>query len=189
MSARPLVARLVTASIAPLMKQHGFKRKALTFERKHGAVLQIVNVQCSHGGDSFYVNVGVVLDEVKALRASETGSQVFGGHTVHFGSRLDSLAPALPQSWKADDANAGAEVAAGLEKALRKLNAIDSAAAMLAEVDLRHGFHKVLRAQLVWIGGDPRGARADLEAVAKEFSDRQGCSVEQLAKRAGLRGL
>ena len=186
MPARPTVSKLVTASVTPLLREHGFQRATLTFDRRRGETTQIVNVQISHGGEVFYVNVGWILHEVRALKASTTGLSVIGKHVIHHGGRLETFAPALPASWRVDERAAGDAIRAGLERVLPLLDRVDCARAMLAEVDLDGGFDKVLRAQLAWITGDLPRAHADLHAVAREFADRQGTSFAQLARRAGI---
>jgi hypothetical protein len=178
--------KIVATSVAPLLKEHRFRKQRLTFHRRRGDVTQVVNVQISHGGRRFYVNVGIMCDAISALGASTTGNLVIGPYSTHHAWRLDDLASGLPPSWCDDDETAGIQIRSGLVTALAKLDRLDSAAAMLAELDLSEGFNKVLRAQLKWIAGDRAGSRADLEAVAREY-DRQGCSVVELARRAGIK--
>jgi len=168
------------------LRAAGFRKQALTLERRRGDVTQIVNVQVSHGGSSFYVNVGLVFDAISALDADETGSIVLGKHVVHFGARLHELVPGLPGEWEASDAEAGDHLRRALEEVVTKLDCIDSTRAMLNAFVLDNGFEKLLRAQLKWTAGDRAGARTDLEAVAREFADRQGCGVKELAERAGI---
>lgn len=185
--ARRQVTALVTAHIAPLMKTAGFRKRGLVFERKRGEVTQLVTIQLSSGGDgTFMVNIGLVFDAIKALR-NGTGGVVIGGKVVDFSTRLATKR--LPKVWTVTSASAGTQVAAALAKALRRLDSIDDAPSALDGLDseLAKGFHKVLRAQLKYTTGDKKGARADLAATAAEFSDRRGCSVEELAKRARLK--
>lgn len=181
----------MTSHIAPLMKPAGFRKRGLVFERQRGAVTQLVAVQLSHGGDgTFYVNLGLLFDAVTALGADDTGSVVIGGQAVHLSARLDALATKrLPQSWNVSEAAAATQVADALTGVISILDSIVNAPTALAELEraLARGFHKVLRAQLKYTTGDKKGAGADLAAVAEEFSDRQGCSVDELAKRAGLK--
>lgn len=184
MTARPAVSALVTASLAPLLKAAGFRKQALLFERRRGDILQVVNAQVSHGGAAFYINVGLISDAVAALKARSSLSMI-GKHAVHYGKRLEQLVPELPASWSPDDPTAGTRIAAALARVVTLFDPIDSASTMLEALDLSRGFDKTLRAQLRWITGDRAGARADLEAVAAEFADRD-LSVDQLALAAGL---
>lgn len=186
MSVRAVVSKLVTASISSPLREAGFRKDALTFERRRGEVTQLVNVQVSHGGGTFYVNVGLISDAIEALGGNKTGSLVIGKHTVNYGARLESLVPGLPDEWDPARPETSEKLRAAILAILPKLDAIDGPRALLAELDLEAGFGKVLRAQLRWITDDRTGARADLEAVAREFSDRRGCTVDQLAARAGI---
>jgi hypothetical protein len=176
----------VISAVKPLLVGAGFRKRARTFERRRGDVTQLVNVQRSHGGNSFYVNVGLVFDAISDLRANQTGLLVLGKDIVHFGARLHELVTDLPERWTDDDADADEQVRNALEVIVAKFDRIDGPVAMLNEFPLDAGFQKVLRAQLKWISGDTSGARADLEAVASELSDRRGCDVGKLAARAGI---
>jgi hypothetical protein len=188
MGAREAVSKLVTTTIAPPLKSAGFRKQALTFERKRGEVTQIVNVQVSHGGVVFYVNVGFIFDAVSALGANQPGSEVIGKYTVHHGARLEQLVPGLPQSWDPGEATTGERIRGALEELMPLLDRIDGARAMLDAVALDRGFEKQLRAQLKWCVGDRAGARADLEALVAELAER-GLKLEKIAKRIGLGGL
>ena len=145
----------------------GFSKRGSTFERRHGETLQLVELQRSAHGSTLYVNVGIVFDAVTKLGASTTGARVIGKRPVHHGARVEDLG--------------------GIERALELLDRIDGPAAALKVLDLERGFEKLLRAQLKSLVGDRAGALADVEAVAKEFSDRRGCTVNDLLTRTGLR--
>jgi hypothetical protein len=177
---------IVIAAITPGLVGGGFRKRGRTFERRCADVMQLVNIQRSHGGNSFYVNVGLAFDAISALHADATGLLVLGRHVVHFGARLDELVTGIPSRCIDGDADALVQVRAGLEAIMTKLDRTSGVAAMLSEFPLDAGFQKVLRAQLKWISGDRLGARADLAAVAFEFSDRRGCALAELATRAGI---
>ena len=55
-----IVKRAVASVLTPL----GFRKTALNFHRRHKDVVQVVNLQSSHGSTSdeklFYINVGLV---------------------------------------------------------------------------------------------------------------------------------
>ena len=174
------------AKVTPLLRTAGFQGRSRTFERRRGQVTQLVSFQSSHGGDLFYVNVGLVFDAVSALGGDTTGSVRIGSHVVHFSARLHELVAGLPDRWNVLDARAQDQLRAGCEAVIAILDRVEGPDGMLATVSLDKGFQKVLRAQLKWTTSDRSGARADLEAVAREFSDRRGCSVGELAKNAGL---
>lgn len=46
------------ASLSPLLKAAGFKKKAGTWHRSTADGVQVVNVQGSQWGDDYYINVG-----------------------------------------------------------------------------------------------------------------------------------
>jgi len=75
--------------LAPLLKEHGFKKERLNWRKGHGPSIAVLNVQVSPWGDrSYYVNVGVYL---KAL-----GTEARPTHNrCHVQQRLQVEAPAL----------------------------------------------------------------------------------------------
>jgi hypothetical protein len=184
MSAKPIVTKLVTTSLAPLLKEHGFKKDALTFTRQRGDVLQIINIQISHGGASFYVNVGLLVGAMKKLKDSQTMGCGKYAVPLGLGRRLEDFVRTAA-SFKAVPAS-GDTVRKGLEKLLPILEPLDSATAILDELDLSEGFYKVTHAQLAYVLGDKKRALADLRAVLREFSDRK-LTLESLSANNGMK--
>jgi hypothetical protein len=179
-----VLSKLVTSELAPSMKARGFAKERLTFVRQHGETLQAVELQVASGGREHYVNVGVAFDEFAALHAKRTVQWTVGKHTVDFTARLEELVAKLPDRWSTSALDPS--VLAGIERAMKTLDAVRDARSGLAKLRLGKGFWKVLRAQLKWVCGDVDGAHADIDAVAEEFADRRGCTRRELAARAGL---
>ena len=185
MTGKPALTALVVEHMAPALKLCGFKKKALVFARRRGDVDQLVAAQMSHGGARFYVNVGLVADTLTRLGGDQVGATVVGGRATHYGVRAEQIVTA-PPSW--DAASDGEALRRVTESILTRLDAIDGPAAMLRELDLDHGFLRVLRAQLHWVMGNAAAARADIEAVAGAFVER-GVTFDDLAVSAGLGAL
>ncbi|MBL8924425.1 MAG: DUF4304 domain-containing protein [Myxococcaceae bacterium] len=185
MAVRQPLITLVTAGIAPGLKARGFRKKALTFSRRVGKTRQLITFEGSRGAGDFYVNVGLVFDEVEALGADDVGNLIIGGQTVHLGGGLEEFVRGLPARHVPGPAS-GAALWRGLERLLDEWDAVVDARSALRTLDLGDGFTRVLRAQLKWVSGDRPGAKKDLAHVAREFSDRQGTSVAELAERAGI---
>jgi hypothetical protein len=187
---RPTVSKLVTAYLAPLLKEHGWTRGLLTFTRRRGETTQVINIQSSHGGRTFYVNIGMVIDAVKKLQNDSTGNQVFGKYTVTHGGRIDEWRRGMPKEFPAfEPETVGPKIRGALERLMPMLDRLDSPTAFREQLDLSRGFDKILRAQLAWLAGNKKAAQADLRAVAKEFADRPAISFDMLAKQAGLKQL
>lgn len=188
MSARPSTAQLATTHLAPLLKEHGWAKKALTWTRRRGDTTQVINLQNSHGGKSFYVNIGMVIDAVEKLGGNNS-QQGMGTYTVTYGERLDGWRRGMPQEFPANEVDTvGPKIRNALEKLMPTLDALDSPAAFRENLDLGRGFYKILRAQLAWLAGDKKAAKKDLEAVVKEFGDRPAVTYEWAVKHAGLKG-
>ncbi len=197
MTVRETLTEAVAASVAGLAKARGFKKKALTFRRKHGQTEQVINFQLSHGNTaeegSFYVNVGISFDAVTTLGGATAGQVVIAGDAVHFAARLEELVPGTPEEWpvtaRTDARALGARLGAALAPVMERLEAIESPASMLREFALDQGSERILRATLEYVGGNFDAALAELKRVAAEFADRQGMSVETLVKRLCLKEL
>jgi uncharacterized protein DUF4304 len=79
----------------------GFKRTHLTFHRRRGLPVQVVDFQPASGMGQdwvFYVNIGIAFDDlyqVTGKAKSETPLE----EDCHFRSRLEALVPACPMCW------------------------------------------------------------------------------------------
>ncbi|MCY1081556.1 DUF4304 domain-containing protein [Archangium lansingense] len=187
----------MSVAVAGLARSRGFRKKGLTFRRKHGQTPQVINFQLSRGNTAaegdFYVNIGISFDAVTALGGSTTGLLMIAGEAVHFGVRLEELAPGAPAQWdvtQQTDAQAlGERLGATLAPVIDRLEPIESPASMLREFSLDEGTQRILRAELEYVGGNFNAALAELKLVAAEFADRRGMSVESLIERYCLHEL
>jgi hypothetical protein len=194
MKAKDIVAQVVKTGIVPLLKERGFRKKGLTFHRSRGDTEQLINIQLSHGNFAsegrFYVNVGLNVLALRSLGGDGQGNVVIGGQTIDLGLRLENLISSAPAWWEVDsttDPSAlGQELRRAIELLLQILDRIDSGPALVRELRLDHGFHKVLRARIRYVEGDVAGAERDLALVAAEFADRKGISVHKLAQQHRL---
>ena len=98
---KTVVKQAVTDVLTPI----GFRKSALNFHRRHGEVVQVVNLQMSRGctwdEKLFYVNVGLAFDPVCRLARVEIlekpkESECRGRGTQ---SRLEKLIRFAPREW------------------------------------------------------------------------------------------
>ncbi len=70
-----LLDAIVQFAVTPILKRIGFRKSARNYHRRLGEVVQVVNIQSSHGSSSsekkFYVNVGLAFDEICRQRKFE----------------------------------------------------------------------------------------------------------------------
>ncbi|WP_375767703.1 DUF4304 domain-containing protein [Archangium gephyra] len=197
MTVRDMLSEALSVAVAGLAKARGFRKKGFTFRRQHGQTTQVINFQLSHGNSrdegDFYVNIGLSFDAVTALGGTSSGEVVIAGEAVHYGVRLEELAPETPDEWavtpQTDAHSLGAQLGAALAPVIDRLEKVESPASMLREFPLDDGFRRVLRAKLEYVDGHFDAALADLRLVAAEFADRQGMSVENLIERHRLPAL
>jgi hypothetical protein len=191
--AKDIINQIVSQGAGPIAKAAGFKKSALTFTRRRGEVVQVVNFQLSQGNfadtGSYYTNVGIAFDALWRL-AREPVAEHPREYQCHFRRRIEQLIPKEPQSQKVTSATDIAAAVKGqastFSKLLDLIDSIDSPGAMLEKKWLRIGGEIELRACLLYVLGRYEEAAKDIQRVSKFFSDRQGMSVANLIKRLKL---
>ena len=187
MDAIKTLTAIATAAMKPLAKAGGFKKQALTWRRRHGETLQVLNVQRSHGNTaseaSCYVNVAIAFDALYRLE-SEPVPEAPREHECHFRERMEDLVAGAPSEWSVDASTDEAELterlAADLSRVAAFLDAVGGPAKLLQHQALDHGAQLFLRAQLRYVTGDPEGALADVRRGVEFFADRGATLEKQL---------
>jgi hypothetical protein len=192
MDAIKTLTSIATAAMKPLAKAGGFKKKELTWRRRHGETLQVVNVQRSHGNTaseaSCYVNVAIAFDALYRLEKQPVPDAP-REHECHFRERMEHLVAGAPSSWRVDastdEAKLTERLAADLARAAAFLHAVDGPAKLLRHQALDHGAELFLRAQLRYVTGDLDGALADVRRGVQFFADR-GLTLERQLRELHL---
>jgi len=73
-------------ALAPALKQRGFKKSGATWRRGSGDAIEVLNLQGSQWGPSFYVNLGVYF---RALGDRDQPTE----YQCHVRTRLDEIVP------------------------------------------------------------------------------------------------
>jgi Domain of unknown function (DUF4304) len=190
--ARDSINGLVKLAIAPMLKSRGFKKSALNFARRSGAVVHFVNVQLSSWNSgavgSFYLNVGVAFDEI-AQHLGKSSSVFPRQDDCQFLVRIEKLNPKLPQQFVVDEGvdlgSLGSSVALVLD---------ESFVSPLTGVDSLHSFGKTGWVNVIpwgfpalfhYLTGDHQVARWLIQREADYFADR-GLTFESVAKHLRL---
>lgn len=195
MNAIQTLTTLFTEMMKPLAKAGGFKKKDLTWHRRHGSTLQVLNVQRSHGNiaseASCYVNVAIAFEALYQLEG-EPVPEAPKEYQCHFRERMEHLVPKAPPSWKVDastdEAALAARLSADFRCAMAFLDAVDGPEKLLQQLPLGRGAELFLRAQLRYITGDRKGALADVRAGVVFFADR-GLTLEKQLETLRLTSL
>ncbi|QSQ22340.1 DUF4304 domain-containing protein [Pyxidicoccus parkwayensis] len=185
MDAIQTLTALFTDAMKPLAKAGGFKKKDLTWRRRHGETVQVLNVQRSHGNIASearcYVNVAISFDALYQLE-DEPIPEAPKEYQCHFRERMEHLVPGAPPSWelnaRTDAAALAARLSADLARAVAFLDAVDGPAKLLQRLALDRGAELFLRAQLRYVTGDSDGALEDVRAGVAFFADR-GLTLER----------
>jgi len=181
----------VKLGIAPMLKAHGFKKRALNFARSKGAVTHFVNVQLSSWNrgpaGSFYLNVGLVFDEL-CQHFGKPAPEFPAYDDCQFLVRIDKLNPALPQQFEVGASTDLQVLASGIAGDLEQtfvapLAGVDSLASFGASGwvgVVPWGFPALFH----YLTGNPQEARRLVQLEADRFADR-GLTFESVAQ--GLR--
>jgi hypothetical protein len=195
-NAREIITDVVSRGAAPVAKAAGFRKSRLTFHRRHGQVVQVVNFQLSQynfadAGSSF-VNVGVAFDSLWQLDRKEI-SQRPKEYECHYRSRWEHLLPNAPAEIEVtshtDVQQTADAIRSHFTELVTLLDPVRSPESFLEQDWLHVGAELELRACLKYVLGDDSGAFEDVGKTAAFFSDRQGMSVAHLIERRNLERL
>ena len=175
-----IVKRAVTAILKPL----GFRKSALSFHRRNKDVVQIVNLQSSHGSawdeKAFYINVGLAFDAICELTDNEILEKPKEYDCDERGTRdrLESLLDDMPEQWSVHINSDSESVAQKLQTAMKQLavelEAIDGVNAYRTHRWFDRFRPKQENAQILYLLGDLDSAWYEVQELCKLFADRQG---------------
>lgn len=175
---------LVKRSVTSVLKPLGFRKSALQFHRRHKEVVQVVNLQSSHGSTSaeklFYVNVGLAFDAVCELTETEIleKPKEYDCDSRGTRDRLENLIHDAPEQWSVVVDGDGDAVASQLRSAMEQLTvelkSIDSVQAYRAHRWFDRFRPKQENAQILYVIGDLDGAWNEVQSLCSLFADREG---------------
>jgi hypothetical protein len=96
---------IIKRSVTTVLKPLGFRKSGLNFHRRRNDVVQVVNVQGSHGSTwsekLFYVNVGLAFDALCHLTSSTILEKPKESECDERGTRdrLEQLIDNVPDRW------------------------------------------------------------------------------------------
>jgi hypothetical protein len=199
-SLHTLFDQLIERSVTAVLRPTGFRKSALNFHRRYDEVIQVVNVQTSHGSSSdiirFYVNVGIAFDAICQLMALEIVEKPKEYDCDSRGTRdrLENLVTGAEACWSI--ASEG-----DLENTARRLNRCSELLAdelqKIRDVQSyrRHRWFDRCRprqenAQIFYLLGDFDNAWTEVNALCNLFADRGDLSrPEWWIKELRLSGL
>lgn len=173
-----IVKRAVTSVLKPLR----FRKSALSFHRRHKDVVQVVNLQSSHGSawdeKLFYVNVGLAFDDVCQL----TGTEILEKPKEHdcdsrgTRDRLESLLDNMPERWlvnvNGDSQIVAQQLQTAIEQLAVELETIDGVQPYRAHRWFDRFRPKQENAQILYVLGDLDGAWKEVRQLCTLFADR-----------------
>ncbi len=191
--ARELVQEVVNLGLAPMLKEHGFKKNGLSFLRRRGAVTHYLNIQLSswnQGSEgSFYLNAGLMFDEICRHYGKEppkTPKQ----HDCNFMVRIERLNSSLPPQFSVNERANLTELAQSLSEAVEKTYVIPlENVTNLGEFATTGWTESVpwgFPALFHFLTGNKNEARRLVQLEADTFADR-GVTFASVAEGLGLR--
>lgn len=190
--ARDSINEIVKLGIAPTLKANGFKKKALNFARRIGSASHYLNVQLSSWNSgptgSFYLNVGVVFDEL-CFHFGKQPPQFPRYEDCQFLVRMERLNPSLPQQFGVDAStdlealasNVAEKVLETFIKPLEGVNSLQSFGRTGWVAAVPWGFPALFH----YVTGNHSEARRLVQLEADTFADR-GLTFESVANRLRL---
>ncbi|MBB3210589.1 hypothetical protein FHS27_006437 [Rhodopirellula rubra] len=193
---------IVKRAVTPVMKPYGFKKKSVTYRRRNGTVVQVVNLQSSSDSTAFeklfYINVGLAFDEICALTGLEIKDDAhdYDCDQRGFRCRLENLDDDAPHRWcvsAEEDYSVDDELAIAVQKLAANLAVIDS----LEAFSHHHWFDTSsptnIHAQTHYLLGKPDESWNTILKICSRFPDRPklaapafwvaDCSLPGLADR------
>jgi hypothetical protein len=191
-SARELIEETVKLGPASMLKRHGFKKSAFTFTRRQGSVAHFLNLQLSQwnqGADGrFYVNAGVLFDDMVRLRGVEPPLLPKYGD-CDFLVRWERLDSNLPASVKVDESTDPTELSDWLTGAIERCFVLPLNSVTSTQEFARTGWTNAIPwgflAKYNFVIGNLDEAKRLVQLEADTFADR-GCTFESVAKSLHL---
>lgn len=188
--AKEIIQSIVRCDLAPALKQAGFKKSALTFTRRLGSTGQFIQIQLSSWNQgsvgSFYVNVGVMFDEMCLVEAIPHAHPKYDD--CQFMVRLEQIMPDAPVQWPVDSGTSVVEVSKHLAACVNKIVATLNGVASLADFEST-GWVKVIPwsfpARYAYALGRDDEAASLVANEAACFADR-GLTRESLIRDYGF---
>lgn len=198
--AEALLTEVLAQAVNPPLKVAGFRKSGMSYHRRYGETVQVVNIQVSHGSNrsekEFYLNAGIAFDAICALAGVPVLDQPKEYECDDRGTRdrLEGLIPGAPDSWVLRVGEEASGTVAALrgcvQQLVGELDKINEPAAYRAH----HWFDRArpaqANAQVLYLLGDKAGAWQEVQNLAVQFADRQNANrAEWWLKRLGLTGL
>lgn len=193
--ASEIIKEVVKRGVAPFLKQTGFKKDGLRFQRNLNDVCQIISVQLSHGNSahmgSFFINVGLGFDTLWAVEPSGIPERpkVYECHSY---KRIEQVILDTPASWEVSSFTdldvLSEELADRMMLLVSELDRMSSIEAVLQGNWLQVGSERILKGRLFRAKGDFQSAISELRAAADFFADR-GMSLDKLVESYNLDSL
>jgi hypothetical protein len=192
-TSRDAIHEVVKLGLVPLMKEHGFKKSALSFARRRGPLAHFLNVQLSQWNrgtaGQFYLNAGVMFDDICLLRDRKPPA-LPKYDDCQFLVRLERLNHELPAAVTVDETTNVEALAAWLARTVEEtfilpLNAVKSANDF-AQTSWPAAIPWSFTAVLQYVLGNLAEARRLVQLQADAFADR-GCTFESVASSLHLK--
>jgi hypothetical protein len=190
MNAADILSVFVRTSVAPLLKAAGFKKTALTWHRRKDRAVHVINIQKSSGNSaeqmSFYVNVGVALDELcrhMDISVSEKPKE-YECDALGVRHRIDRFVPGAPPCWDIGKTVPDfIDLLDALQSVVAQMDAITDAATF-AETSWLHESHA--KSQILYVLGRDQESLDEVTRHAARFHDRMNSDVNSLIERLRL---
>jgi Domain of unknown function (DUF4304) len=163
-------SRSLAVALDPSLRKLGFKRSGVTWNRRTGPLVDVVNIQTAKGGGDVFVNLGVAEDSIFLNRWERPLPNVVDEANCAARIRLGTLVTGADMSWDPLDPDAAQDIVARLESlGFAFLESMHDPATMAEFAKARPGLVPVEMLTVALVlnrAGDPAGACAILARLA-----------------------
>jgi hypothetical protein len=169
--------------VTGVLRPAGFRKSALSYHRRRGTCVQVINIQKSQGSTStdkrFYINVGLAFDAICGLKNRPVLEKPKEYECDDRGTRdrLGQLLPGVDEQWDIrsdDDPRPFVEqLGRDMTALVAELNQIDGPASYRSHRWFDRYRPKAENAQILFLLGDLQAARQEIEKLVVLFADRR----------------
>jgi hypothetical protein len=187
---------LVQEAIIPVLKPAGFKKTGLNYHRRHGATVQVLNLQQSAWNQwnrkEFFINVGIAFDQICELVGQPIAlkPKEYECDEVGTRGRLEEFIKEAPALWTIDGNSNLSLITERLRSCVSKVTAELDQINNVQTYSTHRWFERhrpaTIDAKIFYVMGDDATAWQEVQHLVEIFHNRENNSVDWWIERLKL---
>jgi Domain of unknown function (DUF4304) len=187
---------LVQEAITPVLKPAGFKKTGLNYHRRHGATVQVINLQQSAWNQwnrkEFFINVGIAFDQIHGLVGTPIAlkPKEYECDEVGTRGRLEEFIKEAPALWTVDGNSNLSLITERLRSCVSKVTAELDQINNVQTYSTHRWFERhrpaTIDAKIFYVMGDDAAAWQEVQHLVEVFHDRGNNTIEWWIERLNL---